>query len=165
MNEAFASYAHADDTATYGRIGKVVADIANSYRCLGGAELQCFFDTNAIRIGEAWRKRIEQGLASATVLLAFVSPTFLRSRFCRGEFNSFMAMGRRKHLVPLIFAEKRRIEQRYAKDAIWRTVQELQYLEIHQLRWAEPGSTVWLQNVETIASAIEEILHPIGRKR
>src|SRR6187431_492600 len=107
VDEAFASYSHDDEVATYGRVSRVVQDIQNSYKSLTGSTLFVFLDRSSISLGEPWKHRIAAGIESSLVLLAFVSPAYLRSGNCRREFRGFLTAQPGRLAIPLLFAERK----------------------------------------------------------
>jgi hypothetical protein len=154
----FASYAHDDDHATYGRISKIVDDVGRTYQSLTGASVSVFKDTESISLGEVWRDKIRAGLASSSIMLAFISPAYLRSVSCRQELREFLASPGRRLIIPVIFADKARIKVAFGNDALWEEIERIQYLSVPQLRSAEPGSEVWLLQIERISVRIGDVL-------
>lgn len=154
----FASYAHDDDHATYGRISKIVEDVGRTYRSLTGAGVSVFKDTEAISLGEVWRDKIRAGLASSSILLAFISPAYLRSVTCRQELREFLASPGNRLIIPVIFADQAWIKATFDHDGLWEEIERIQYLAVPQLRSAEPGCEVWLQQIERISLRISEVL-------
>jgi F-box protein 11 len=154
-DEAFASYAHVDNKATYDRVLRIVEDVANGYRSLTATRLATFVDTQ-IPLGDVWRDRIAAGLASSTTFLPFVSPAYLRSAACRREFRVFHQALDGRLVIPLIYGDKARIEERFRADLIWRSIQKLQYLDIYQLRFEEPGSALWMKLIDPIVRRVDD---------
>src|SRR5690349_5486596 len=134
VDEAFASYAHSDNEASYGRISTIVGDIANSYRSLTATPLTVFFDTESIPLGALWQQRIDAGLAASAVFLPFISPAYLKSAACRREFRFFHRSLDGRLIIPLIYGDRARTRSLFRSDAIWREVNRLQFLDIGELR-------------------------------
>lgn len=158
MDEAFASYSHSDNDASYGRITTIVGDIAKSYRSLTATPLPVFIDTESISLGELWQQRIDAGLTSSAVFLPFISPAYLKSPACRREFRFFQRSLADRLIIPLIYGDRARTRSLFRSDAIWRQVNRHQYLDIGALRLEEPGCAVWMKLVDPIARRIDEVL-------
>jgi tetratricopeptide (TPR) repeat protein len=87
--DLFISYARKDNAR--GRVTELVERIKADHRAFsGGGELRCFFDLEAIKAGDPWPQRIQQGLREARVLLVFLSPRYIERRFCQMEFIEFL---------------------------------------------------------------------------
>jgi hypothetical protein len=158
----FISYSHHDNEASYDRITKIASDTRRAYKSLSGLEVSLFIDTESINLGEQWRDRIRSGLTNASILLAFISPLYLSSAPCREEFQGFVwtasEADSRKLIIPLLFTPKENIEERFQHDELWAQVEELQYLEVHELRRNDPGSAQWMEKVEIIAERMRNVL-------
>ncbi|MEU4248690.1 toll/interleukin-1 receptor domain-containing protein [Amycolatopsis sp. NPDC026612] len=158
----FVSYAHKDDDSSYGRVKKLAEGIADTYASLTGLEVGIFFDTESIRLGENWRDRIRAGLNNATVLLAFISPSYLRSPACREELASFFAFlpsrEGRKLVIPILLFPQDRIDRLFPNDEQWSDIKQLQWKDASDLRSEEVGSSSWMLIVGQISQRIEEAL-------
>jgi TIR domain len=158
----FISYARIDDQATYGRISRLVEDIANSYRSITGKTVGVFVDVESIKLGDDWRDRIRSGLSYSSIFLAFVTPAYLRSAECREELSEFFAFLEASSVdrlvIPLIFAKQERIQANFAEDDLWEKVSRRNYEDISRLRSVNPGSPEWIETVELLAERIDETL-------
>jgi hypothetical protein len=162
----FVSYAHIDDQATYGRISKLIEDVANTYRSMTGKAVGVFQDVDSIKPGEYWKDRIRLGLSSSSVLLAFVSPAYLRSTNCREELSEFLAFlnanSSIRLVIPLLYADPERIEANFADDGLWKRLLDLKRVDISKLRYIDPGSSEWIIASEEIADSIDKILSEVS---
>jgi TIR domain/Effector-associated domain 2 len=154
----FVSYSRDDDKATYGRISALVRDLDVMYRNATGQLARVFKDDVTIRPGENWRQAIDDGIASSVVLLAFVSPAFLRSQYCRTEVLDFLSATGPRLLLPLLYFERAKVSDQFASDPLWRRIDQIQQISIVTLRRADPGTEVWLTATEHIAARISEVL-------
>ncbi|WP_433211010.1 toll/interleukin-1 receptor domain-containing protein [Dactylosporangium sp. CS-047395] len=158
----FASYARMDDESSYGRISKFIEDLGRTYSSITGLDVGVFKDTKSIAPGEDWKDRIRLGLASSSIFLAFISPSYLRSPNCRAELTEFLAFLTAKStqmlVIPLLFFPASRIKKMFGDDSLWQQLSNLNYLDISDLRHEETGSSPWLRKVEDIAERIEEVL-------
>jgi hypothetical protein len=165
----FLSYAHVDDDATYGRIGKFVDGVANTYRSMTGLEVAIFKDKTSIGLGDNWIDRIRLGLAASSVLLVFVSPAYLRSAVCREELAEFLAFSKSRPasrlIIPVLYTSMSRIEDRFHGDELWQQLKELNALEMPRLRVIEAGASEWVETVEEVSDRIDETLTYIGSQQ
>jgi len=127
-----------------------------------GEQVQVFMDVESIDAGEVWLDRIRLGISSSSVLLAFISPAYLRSAYCieeYREFSSFVSANTSTRLiVPLMFAEKARINKYFEGNTNWGEMQKLQPVDLSGLRYEEPGSPGWLKNAQRVVDRIEDVL-------
>lgn len=162
------SYAHIDDKATYGRVRKFVEDVGNAYESMTGRDVGLFLDHDSIEPGEDWKDRIKLGLSFSSVFLAFISPAYLRSVNCNQEFSEYLhfleANSSNRLIIPLLFTDQGRLEQQFEGNSLWQTTSKLHRVDVSQLRFAEPGNSEWLQNVQRVAERIEEVLAGVARE-
>ena len=94
----FISYARADNRSP--RIGKGDAakgwvdafhdHLKARHRRYAGRELRVFFDRTAIVEGDLWNRRLREGLRSSRLFLAFLSPAYIASQYCRWEWEEYL---------------------------------------------------------------------------
>jgi HEAT repeat protein len=85
---AFVSYAHYDDREE--EITVLCQRLADEMRAQTGRPFAIFKDNDDIGLGEDWRRRIDEGLATAAFLIPIVTPSFLMSPYCRQELETFL---------------------------------------------------------------------------
>jgi hypothetical protein len=154
----FGSYSHDDDQVTYGRISALLKDLGAAYRNAVGSPAGIFQDNVSIKIGEDWRQAINDANRSAVILLAFVSPAYLRSEWCRREMTDFLDRTGARTVLPLLFFDRDRLVRQFADDEVWRRLDRSQMVSITALRSADPGSGEWIDLRDRIAERIAEIL-------
>ena len=94
----FVSYARRDNRD--GWITRFVEALLEEHRKhTGGRELVPFFDTEDIRGLDDWRHRIYHGLADSRLLLAFISPGYFASEWCRREWRAWIDVEIAKHIL------------------------------------------------------------------
>ncbi|HQZ67004.1 MAG TPA: toll/interleukin-1 receptor domain-containing protein [Planctomycetaceae bacterium] len=86
--DLFISYSRRDNEQ--GRITQLVNRIKADFATFTHRELVPFFDQNEIHGMSDWRQRILQGLRESRLLLACLSPTYLRSEYCEWEFVEYL---------------------------------------------------------------------------
>jgi tetratricopeptide (TPR) repeat protein len=84
----FVSYARRDNSR--GWVTSFVEAILEEYKTFGKPAPTYFFDTGEIHPGQDWRDRILRGVADSRVFLAFISPHYLASEWCRREWSAWM---------------------------------------------------------------------------
>jgi tetratricopeptide (TPR) repeat protein len=85
----FVSYARSDNT--HGWITAFVAElIAEHERFTAGRKLRAFFDRHIITTGADWRLYLADGIAHSKLFLAFISPQYFASEWCRKEWQAWM---------------------------------------------------------------------------
>ncbi|HUT33577.1 MAG TPA: toll/interleukin-1 receptor domain-containing protein [Planctomycetota bacterium] len=96
--DLFVSYARADDAGGW-ISGFVEALLAEHRRFTGGRVLVPFFDRQAIRGLDDWQHRIHHGLAASRLFLAFISPRYFASEWCRREWRAWIDTEIAKHIL------------------------------------------------------------------
>ncbi len=89
--DLFISYSRRDNEQ--GRITQLVARIKRDFANFegnNGRELVPFFDQQEIVGMQDWRQRILQGLRESRLLLACLSPAYLKSEYCEWEFVEYL---------------------------------------------------------------------------
>jgi tetratricopeptide (TPR) repeat protein len=86
--DLFISYSRRDNEQ--GRITQLVERIKKDFAPFAKRELVPFFDQQEIGGMQDWRQRILQGLRESRLLLACLSPAYLKSEYCEWEFVEFL---------------------------------------------------------------------------
>src|SRR6266487_4368376 len=89
--DLFVSYARGDNAQ--GRITQLVERIKHdfaSFEGTQGRELRVFFDQDEIQGTQDWRQRTLQGLRESRLLLACLSPAYVKSEYCEWEFVEYL---------------------------------------------------------------------------
>lgn len=86
--DLFISYSRRDNQQ--GRITQLVERIEVDFAEFAGRSLVPFFDANEIHGMDDWRHSILRGLRESRLLLACLSPAYLRSEYCEWEFNEYL---------------------------------------------------------------------------
>lgn len=83
--DIFVSYAHSDNDG--GLVAQAVNRISSVYKKITGDQLCSFFDTSDIITSELWESKIVKSLHNSKILLAFLSPSYVKSQWCRKEWE------------------------------------------------------------------------------
>ncbi len=94
----FVSYARADNSD--GWITRFVDELLVEHRKFsGGRELTYFFDKQDIGSFDDWQHRLHHGLAKSRLFLAFISPSYFASEWCRKEWKAWIDTEISKHIL------------------------------------------------------------------
>ncbi len=91
----FVSYARADSEI----VRRIVAEMKMTAR-LRGMEITVWIDSDNLSAGQDWSKVIQSALLQATVVLAFISPSSVQSKFVVNEMQAAYNSGR--HILPVL---------------------------------------------------------------
>ncbi len=87
--DIFASYAHDDDEQ--GHIVTFIEQLKAAHTTeFPGSKLHIFFDKPEIHTGHDWENRIANGLRRSRLFLAFTSPAYYASEYCRREWQEWI---------------------------------------------------------------------------
>jgi hypothetical protein len=86
--DLFISYSRRDNEQN--RITQLVDRIKADFAPFAKRQLVSFFDQNEIHGMQDWRQRILQGLREWRLLLACLSPAYLKSEYCEWEFVEYL---------------------------------------------------------------------------
>jgi hypothetical protein len=157
----FLSYAKADDEEY-----EFVLPLAKTLEHLcfsdSGRRLEVFVDREAIGWGENWRDKIADSLNNAMIFIPIISLQYFDRPACRTELQAFHAaakqLGITELLLPLVVFGRRHITSE-SNDALVRTVEELQHLDIEDAVLSGPHSREWRTTMLDVArkliSAVE----------
>lgn len=85
--EIFCSYAHDDNDD--GWVESFIATLTKTYRKLTGQAPKVFMDRESILTADVWEMKIRSALEGCRVLIAVVSPSYIRSEWCLREWTMF----------------------------------------------------------------------------
>ena len=100
----FVSYAHDDnqhDDDVGGWITQFLKELLAEYATFApGRPLTYFFDTQSIRSLDDWQHRIfNEGIAKSRLFVAFISPNYFASPWCRREWKAWIDTEIAKHIL------------------------------------------------------------------
>jgi L-asparaginase len=93
MEQVFISYAQVDngtetDFGSNGKIDKYLKVLKSMYQLALGNELNVRMDTN-INVGDQLHTKIKEEIDNSPVMIAFISPSFIKSNYCYQEWKVF----------------------------------------------------------------------------
>ncbi|MEK4511115.1 TIR domain-containing protein [Paenibacillus sp. FSL K6-2524] len=89
MKDIFVSYAHSDNDT--GWIDDFCLNIKSIYKKMTGDILEMFLDSESIMTADIWSSRIINSIDKSKICLAFVSPSYVKSEWCRREWQRFLS--------------------------------------------------------------------------
>lgn len=89
MNDfsVFVSYAHSDNDESW--ISKFSGNLSALLRKLTGAQPKIFLDNESLVTASIWERKIVKSLESSRLMIAVVSPSYVKSIWCRKEWQMF----------------------------------------------------------------------------
>jgi tetratricopeptide (TPR) repeat protein len=92
--DLFISYSRADNAG--GWVSGLRDAIYEDFKAFSSEPFRIFFDTSEIHGRQDWQKRLLDGLTTSRVLLVCLSPNYLRSPYCRWEWEEFARVQARR---------------------------------------------------------------------
>ncbi|MGH9966989.1 MAG: tetratricopeptide repeat protein [Pyrinomonadaceae bacterium] len=147
--DLFISYSRKDNLpAADGRPGWLdafVAELGREHRRFSTVELNVFFDKSEIRVMDDWKLRILAALRQSKLLLAFLSPNYFASPYCRWEWEEYVRHESSRAvsdngIAPIYFVEVPGFESGQMEQQIAHWVDDLRRREFCDLRpWISEG--------------------------
>lgn len=85
--EVFCSYAHSDNDDRW--VESFTTALTKTYRQLTGQAPQIFMDRESLVTADIWETKIRSALEVSQVLIAVISPSYIRSEWCQREWALF----------------------------------------------------------------------------
>ncbi len=83
----FCSYAHDDNDDRW--VERFAEELEKTCRKLTGQKPRIFIDRESLMTSDIWEKKIHSALEGSRVLIAFISPSYIRSEWCQREWMLF----------------------------------------------------------------------------
>ena len=151
---------HADDEADGGRIRRLADDVIAQYAMLTGEEINLFLDADAIKWGEEWRAKIDQGLSSVAFFVAVLTPRYLLSAECRRELQAFASratsLGVKQLILPLVYVDFPELTAAAPSDDLVLLIRSFQWEDWRELRFEDPVSSGYRKAVANLAKRLVE---------
>ena len=129
------SYTRADDNASAGMLSKARALLEKRVHVKYGHKLDIFQDTDDIKYGDNWKRRLQSALNDAKYLLPVITPSFFNSEPCREELSRFLekskGLGRDDLVVPILFLDTPALGnvERKSKDSLIEAINQSQWAD------------------------------------
>lgn len=88
MFEIFCSYAHADNDDQW--VERFVSTLTSTYSKLTGRPPAIFLDRESLLTADVWERKIRSSLDASRIMIAAISPSYIRSEWCRREWKLFL---------------------------------------------------------------------------
>jgi tetratricopeptide (TPR) repeat protein len=152
--DVFISYARADNEG--GWVSELRDAIYADFRTFSSEPFKIFFDTEEIRSRQDWESRLREGLRSSRVLLMCLSPNYLKSIYCRWEWEEFARRQARRigggDSVTGVYFVGLGGDEQYDKDiAAWRHEYAVERTQLEDLQPWFPRGVQALQEAEVRA--------------
>ena len=125
-----------------------------------GEEFPIFQDRDDIFAGQQWRARIRTAIDGLTLLIAVVTPSFLRSDACREEVSLFAqrerSLGRDDLIIPILYILTPGLSD--DEDEIARVLHSRQHVDWTEYRFGDLRSNEVRRAVADLASQIVRAL-------
>ena len=135
----FLSYVREDDAADGGRITELRRRLEAEIRMQTGEIFSIFQDRNDIFVGEQWRNRIENSIDETSLLIAIITPSFLKRENCRAEIRLFVdreqRLGRDDLIIPILYVNTHTLDD--AEDEIASILSRRQHFKWMNLRFED----------------------------
>ena len=140
--DVFISYSRKDNER--GWVTGLYEAILQDFRGQFAPPIRIFFDKSDIKSRQDWKLRLLQGLRTSRVLLVCLSPNYLRSEYCKWEWDEFAQFQARRvgggdAITGAYFAELGGDDQYHDQIAAWRReVTQVQLVELQE--WFPHGA-------------------------
>lgn len=113
--QIFMSYTHADENFLGGQLTELRTELEKTLHFISGHHISIFQDIEGIHLGQNIQQRIAESLHETLVLIPIVTPSYIRSAWCRDEFTRFLEreriLGRNDLIIPIYCQEVPEIER------------------------------------------------------
>src|SRR5262249_43142040 len=106
----FFSYSREDDEDSGGRLSKLRERIQAELRGQLGrtkTDFKLWQDNTGIPRGSLWEDEIKSAVAEAVFFIPIITPTAVKSQYCKFEFDAFLArekkLGRNDQVFPILY--------------------------------------------------------------
>jgi len=174
----FFSYSREDDEGSGGKLSKLRERIQEELRTQLGRtkrDFRLWQDKVAIAHGELWEDTIKKGISESVFFIPIITPTAVRSRHCKFEFESFLArekeLDRNNLIFPILYVPVPALtDDRWHQDPLLAIIGSRQYDQWQNLRQLDPSSTEVALRVEKFCANIcralqQELLSPEERQQ
>jgi S1-C subfamily serine protease len=164
----FFSYSREDDEDSHGALSALRERMQRELRGQLGRSMKTFRlwqDKEAIAAGKLWEAEIKAAVGQAVFFIPIVTPTAVRSPFCRFEFDAFLAreaeLGRDDLVFPILYIKVPELEDdaRLKSDPVLSVIAKRQYLDWREFRHRDVLSTDVKAAVERFCGQISDALH------
>jgi len=162
----FFSYSREDDEGSGGRLSKLRELIQEELRTQLGRtkrDFRLWQDKESIALGDLWEDNIKRAVSESVFFIPIITPTAVKSRYCKFEFESFLAREKeldRSNLVfPILYVPVPALmDDRWREDPLLAIIGSRQYEQWQSLRHLHASSTEVALRVEKLCENISKAL-------
>jgi TIR domain len=162
----FFSYSRNDDEGDDGAVLALANRIYRELRSQLGrtdADFKLWRDKDALSAGEQWREKLKEAVSESVFFIQMVTPSVVKSNFCRFEFDSFIErekeLGRDDLVFPILYISVPELDAKPATtDPVISIVKDRQYVDWRPIRYLDINSTDVRQTVGQFCSTISRKL-------
>jgi hypothetical protein len=163
----FFSYSREDDEDSNGALSALRDRIQRELRGQLGRTSKTFRlwqDKEAIAPGKLWEQEIKLAVAQAVFFIPIITPSVVRSEFCRFELEAFLSreaeLGRADLVFPILYIRVAELDdaQRRMNDPVISIIAKRQWLDWRELRHRNVNSTEVMETVERFCAKICDTL-------
>lgn len=152
--KGFWSYTHTDDDVDNDRISLLAKNLTEEYEMLTGEKIDLLIDQD-IKWGENWGEKIDSSLASVVFFIPVLTPRYFLSPECRRELQFFSRraknIGIEKLILSLRYVDFPELTDENTEDPLIKLVQDYQWKDWTDLRFAEVNSEAYRRGVNNLA--------------
>jgi len=162
----FFSYSVDDDEGSGGRLSKLRERIQEELRSQLGRtkrDFRLWQDKVSIQHGELWEDKIKTAIFEAAFFIPIITPTAVKSRYCRFEFETFAArekeLGRSNLIFPILYIPVPAFnDEGWRQDPLLSIIGSRQCEQWQHLRHLDPSSTEVALRVEKFCENIAKAM-------
>jgi formylglycine-generating enzyme required for sulfatase activity len=164
----FFSYSREDDEDSSGALSALRERIQRELRGQLGRSMKTFRlwqDKEAIASGALWEAEIKTATEQSVFFIPIITPTVVRSPYCRFELDSFLAreaaLGRSDLVFPILYIKVPALDDSIQRenDPVLSIIAKRQYLDWREFRHRDVTSTDVKEAVERFCAHICDALH------
>ena len=164
----FFSYSREDDEAFKGTLSALRDGIQRELSAQLGRSKRTFRlwqDLEAIAPGKLWESEIKTAIDESFFFIPIVTPRSVGSKYCKFEFESFLArekeIGRSDLVFPILYISVSALENeaKWRDDPVLSTIGRRQYVDWRPLRHLDVHTTAVREQIERICQKIVEVLN------
>src|SRR5215475_9207607 len=164
----FFSYSREDDEAFKGTLSALRDGIQRELAAQLGRSKRTFRlwqDQSAIAPGKLWASEIKAAIDQAYFFIPIITPRAINSKYCKFEFETFLArekaIGRNDLIFPILYISVAALENetKWRNDPVLSIIGRRQYVDWRSLRHLDVQTTAVREQIERLCRHIVEALN------
>lgn len=156
----FLSYRHSDNDYLQGAILKFKDALMSAYEYKYGHKLRIFTD-QAISWGSQWQDVLDENIEKANILLAAITPRYMRSEPCIDELLGFSARVSGKNgnrILPLIWQSVSDSPGFNHDSPAWKIISDTQRISVEDLAYKDTQTLEYKKRMADIAQKLHDVI-------